>query len=63
MQIEVINFLFFLLNQTFMKSMVTCSFLLKKPFPIVLLAIFCLSQGISQERKRITNQDKNGTII
>ena len=46
-----------------MKSMVTCSFLLKKPFPIVLLAIFCLSQGISQERKRITNQDKNGTII
>ena len=46
-----------------MKSMVICSFLLKKPFPIVLLAIFCLSQGIAQERKRITNHDENGTII
>ena len=50
-----------------MKSMVTCSFLLKKPFPIVLLAIFCLSQGISQERKRIINntfsQNEDGTII
>ena len=49
--------------QPIMKFMATYSFLLKKPFPIVLLAIFCLSQGISQERKRITNQDKNGTII
>ncbi len=46
-----------------MKSMVICSFLLKKPFPIVLLAIFCLSQGISQERERITNQNEDGTII
>jgi len=46
-----------------MKSMVICSFLLKKPFPIVLLAISCLSQGIAQERKRITNHDENGTII
>ena len=54
---------FFLLNQTFMKSMVICSFLLKKLFPIVLLAISCLSQGIAQERKRITNHDENGTII
>ena len=56
-------FCFFLLNQTFMKSMVICSFLLKKLFPIVLLAISCLSQGIAQERKRITNHDENGTII
>ncbi|HIN96720.1 MAG TPA: toxin-antitoxin system YwqK family antitoxin, partial [Candidatus Marinimicrobia bacterium] len=46
-----------------MKSMVICSFLLKKLFPIVLLAISCLSQGIAQERKRITNHDENGTII
>jgi len=46
-----------------MKSMVIYSFLLKKPFPIVLLAISCLSQGIAQERKRITNHDENGTII
>ena len=36
---------------------------MKKPFPIVLLAIFCLSQGISQERERITNQNEDGTII
>ncbi len=46
-----------------MKFMATYNFLVKKPFPIVLLAIFCLSQGISQERERITNQDEDGTII
>ena len=49
--------------QPIMKFMATCNFLVKKPFPIVLLAIFCLSQGISQERERITNQDEDGTII
>ena len=46
-----------------MKSTVTYSFLLKKPFSIVLLAIICLSQGIPQERERIINQDENGTVI
>ena len=53
--------------QPIMKFMATCKFLVKNPLPIVLLAIFCLSQGISQERKRIINntfsQNEDGTII
>ena len=53
----------FVRMQPIMKFMATCNFLVKNPFPIVLLAIFCLSQGISQERKRIINQDEDGTII
>ena len=43
--------------------MVTCRFLQKKPFAIILLVITCFSPGFSQEKERIRVQDENGTII